>query len=169
MDYVLSEALAYKSEGLPSALVMYDIMCQYGVHMVRRFNHSPYIQLPPEMEIYKGIGLFHVHGHKEDCFAKFAPNFIFGAGMVAGEIIESDWPFLNAVAATTRFMTEAHRREVLDHHLNDMNFMKLLRTRECPGLVWNIFLTFFSGGIGEEIKIGLRRSSGKRASPSGPL
>lgn len=135
MDYVLSEALAYKSEGLPSALVMYDIMCQYGVHMVRRFNHSPYIQLPPQMEIYKGIGLFHVHGHKEDCFSKFAPNFIFGAGMVAGEIIESDWPFLNSVAATTRFMTEAHRREVLDLHLNDMNFMKLLRTREYPGVV----------------------------------
>lgn len=130
MDYSLSKALSYKSQGLPSALVMYDIMCQYGVHMEKRFDHSPYIDLPDGMEIYKGIGLFHVHGHKEDCFSKFAPNFIYGAGMVAGEIIESDWPFLNSVAPTTRFMTEAHRREVLDLHLNDLNFMKLLRSRE---------------------------------------
>ncbi|KII87556.1 hypothetical protein PLICRDRAFT_55487 [Plicaturopsis crispa FD-325 SS-3] len=93
-------------------------------------NHTAYIRLPPRMAIYKGIGLFHVHGHKEDCFSKFAPNYIYGAGMVAGEIIESNWPFLNVVAHTTLFMTEAHRREVLDQHLNDMNWMKILRTRE---------------------------------------
>ncbi|KII83090.1 hypothetical protein PLICRDRAFT_119855, partial [Plicaturopsis crispa FD-325 SS-3] len=127
MDYCLSKALSYNSEGLPSALVLYDIMCQYGVHLKKRFDHSPYIDLPAGMDIYTGIGLFHVHGHKQDCFAKFAPSFIHGAGMVAGEIMETDWPRMNAIAPSTRCMTEAHRREVLDHHMNDMNFMKMLR------------------------------------------
>jgi hypothetical protein len=32
MDYSICKALSFNMEGIPVALVMYDIMCQYRVH-----------------------------------------------------------------------------------------------------------------------------------------
>jgi hypothetical protein len=36
MDYSLCKALSYNMDGIPVVLVMYDIMCQYGVHLKDR-------------------------------------------------------------------------------------------------------------------------------------
>ena len=36
MDYSLCKALSYNMESMPLALVMYDIMCQYGIHLMER-------------------------------------------------------------------------------------------------------------------------------------
>jgi hypothetical protein len=74
-------------------LLIYDIVCQYIVHLRDRVGHL----LPPELEIDAAIGLFHVHGHKDTCFFRYATSFIPGAGVVAGEILESLWSVLNAV------------------------------------------------------------------------
>lgn len=126
MDYSLSQALAYNMPEAPAVLLMYDIMCQYGVHLRSRFSASPYLSLPDGIQIDKGIGLFHIHGHQDSCYSRFAPNFIPGTGQQDGEIIETLWWPLKLVSGSTRTMSSAHRREVLDDLMCDSNWKKLV-------------------------------------------
>lgn len=87
MDYSLCKALTYNMEAIPIALVMYDIMCQYGVHLQDRVEKSPEISLSSSLELRTGIGLFHIHGHQDSCLPRFSPSYIPGAKQVDGEII----------------------------------------------------------------------------------
>ena len=100
----------------------YDIVCQYWVYLLEQIGHL----LPPDFEIDRAIGLFHVHAHKEECFYRFASSFIPGAGIVAGEILESLWSRLNLITTATRTATLAHRAEVIDDHASDSNHKKAL-------------------------------------------
>ena|ERR1700738_277236 len=126
MDYALCQALNYKPEGITRTLVFYDIMCQYWKRFFQRVNDSPYLNIPDGMEFQRAIGLFHVHGHQDSCLYRFAPNFIKGAGQVDGEILETLWAPLNKIASSTRSMTKAHRQEIIDVHMNDSNWKKLV-------------------------------------------
>lgn len=103
-------------------MIIYDIVCQYIVHIRERIGHK----LPTGLEIDCAIGLFHVHAHREQCFFRYATSFIPGAGVTAGEILESLWSGLNGISPTTRTATLAHRAEVLDDHACDSNHKKLL-------------------------------------------
>ncbi|KAI6153823.1 hypothetical protein BKA82DRAFT_4011935 [Pisolithus tinctorius] len=67
-------------------------------------------------KIMPGIGIWHVHGHKQECYARYAPLFMKGAGWVDGEIIETLWG-----------MSSPHRQELLDFQMSDCNFMKMIR------------------------------------------
>ncbi|KAF8258200.1 hypothetical protein EI94DRAFT_1774246 [Lactarius quietus] len=87
MDYSLCKALSYNMEDIPVALVMYDIMCQYRVHLSNRVEKSPELSIANSLELRTGIGLFHIHGH-QDSWAK----------QVDGEIIETLWAPLNNVS-----------------------------------------------------------------------
>lgn len=107
--------------------LLYDIMCQYWVNFLRRFQGSQYLTVPPGMQIKRGIGLFHVHGHQDSCLFRFAPSFVSGAQMIDGEILETLWEPLNGMAASTRTSTLALRQEVLDNHMGDSNFKKMIR------------------------------------------
>jgi hypothetical protein len=78
-------------------LLFYDIACQYCIYLESRIGHL----LPTRLEIDRAIGLFHVHNHKEECFYQFASSFIPGAGIVAGEILESLWAGLNRISPAT--------------------------------------------------------------------
>jgi hypothetical protein len=103
-------------------LLIYDIVCQYIVHFLFRIGHL----LPDGIDVDAAIGLFHVHAHKEDCFFRFASTFIPGAGIVAGEILESLWSTLNKISPSARTATLAHRAELLDDHTTDSNHKKML-------------------------------------------
>ncbi|KAF8269526.1 hypothetical protein EI94DRAFT_1898635 [Lactarius quietus] len=92
MDYSLCKALSYNMEDIPVALVMYDIMCQYGVHLSDRVEKSPELSIANSLELWTGIGLFHIHGHQDSCLPHFSPSYITGAKQVDGEIIETLWP-----------------------------------------------------------------------------
>jgi hypothetical protein len=127
MDYTLCQALGYNSDGIPRSVVCYDIACQFFTHFDSRVRNSPYLSVPKGMTIEKAIGQFHIHGHQEDCFPKYSPNFIPGIGQVDGEIIETLWSQLNEVSGSTRSMSKFHRRETLNDHMNDSNWKKLLR------------------------------------------
>ena len=59
-------------------LLIYDIACQYSIHLERQISHL----LPTGLEVDQAIGLFHVHAHKEKCFYQFASSFIPGAGII---------------------------------------------------------------------------------------
>ena len=126
MDYILHWIFFFLN-GLWQILILYDVMCQYMVNLRRRFNSSPHLTMPPGLQILGGIGQFHVHGHITECFPRFSSNFIKGAGMQDGEIIETLWTKTNPTADSTRGMSSAHRREVLDDHMNDSNWTKLTR------------------------------------------
>ena len=106
-------------------LFIYDIVCQYIVYILDRIGHH----LPPGLVIDAAIGLFHVHAHKENCFFQFAPTFIPGSGIVAGEILESLWSSLNSISPMARTATLANRAETLDDHATDSNHKK------CVGMV----------------------------------
>lgn len=103
-------------------MLMYDIACQYSIHLRERLRD----RLPEGLKIDRAIGLFHVHAHKDQCFFRYASSFIPGAGVVSGEILESLWSSLNSISPTVRTATLAHRAEVLDDHACDSNHKKAL-------------------------------------------
>jgi hypothetical protein len=103
-------------------LMIYDIACQYHIHLKERIGHL----VPPGLTIDQAIDLFHVHAHKDDCFFRFATTFIPGAAVVAGQIIESLWSTLNSISPTARTATLPHRAEILDDHTCDSNHKKML-------------------------------------------
>jgi hypothetical protein len=87
--------------------------------------------LPAGVNIDRAIGLFHVHGHKDECFFRFAPSFIPKTGIVAGEILESLWSSLNSITPSMRTATLAHRAEMIDDHANNSNYKKMIGMSEC--------------------------------------
>lgn len=127
IDWAFLEAL--RTTGVHSkqgVMLIYDIICQYIRHLRDRIGHL----LPDDLEIDRAIGLFHVHGHKDECFFRYAPYFIPKLGVVAGEILESLWSTLNSITPATRTATLAHRAEIIDDHTSDSNHKKGLRIGE---------------------------------------
>ena len=128
MDYCFNGALKF-FRTLTLLLLIYDIVCQYSVNLRARFARRPKFSIPKGMRMQFGIGQFHVHGHEPRCFPRFSPNFILGAGVQGGETLEPLWDPLNDIGESTRGMVTSHRREVIDDHMNDNNWMKTTRTR----------------------------------------
>ncbi|TFY67309.1 hypothetical protein EVJ58_g1716 [Rhodofomes roseus] len=126
MDYSLSNAIQYRAHEKQPVVVLYDIMCQYGVHLRKRFADNPHLSMPQDLTLWKGIGLFHVHGHQDSCEVRYSPTFMAGAGNVDGEILETMWASLNRISGTTRSMSSSHRQETLDRHMNDWNYKKMI-------------------------------------------
>ena len=123
VDFAFIQAL--KTMGVDpeqGVLFIYDIVCQYIIYLLEHIS----AHLPHGMSIDWAIGLFHVHNHKEDCFFHYAPTFIPGSGIVAGEILESLWSSLNSISPTVRTATLPHRAEMLDDHATDSNHKKML-------------------------------------------
>ncbi|KAG1850364.1 hypothetical protein DFJ58DRAFT_842440 [Suillus subalutaceus] len=54
----------------------------------------------------------------------YSLNFIVGAGQVDGEILETLWAPFNKISPTTRSMSQAHRQEILDDHMWNLNWEK---------------------------------------------
>jgi hypothetical protein len=117
-------------EGIQAALISYDVMCQWSVHMQERVIGSPYLKLPDNLELRLAIGLFHIHGHQDTCLARYSPSFIEGGRQIDGETIETLWSPLNEISRSTRGMSTSHRREVIDDHMNDSNWKKLVDAGE---------------------------------------
>ena len=103
-------------------LLIYDVVCQYFIH----FHDHIGPEIPFGLQVEAAIGLFHVHAHKDECFFQYATSFIPGAGVVAGEILESLWSSLNSISPMARTATLAHQAEMLDDHASDSNHKKLL-------------------------------------------
>ncbi|KAF8219011.1 hypothetical protein L208DRAFT_1344470, partial [Tricholoma matsutake] len=97
--------------------LIYDIMCQYWKRLRLWMEESQYIRLPLGIAILHGIGLFHVSGHVWQCFSRFSPSFIPGAGQVDGEILESLWSVLNEISPSTQNAAISGWIEILDDHM----------------------------------------------------
>jgi hypothetical protein len=126
MDYSIFKALNFNMEGIKAALISYDVMCQWSVHVMERVNGSNHLKLPDNLELRLVIGLFHIHRHQDSCLARYSPSFIKGSQQIDGETIETLWAPLNEITRSTRGMSTSHRREVIDDHMNDSNWKKLI-------------------------------------------
>ena len=84
------------------------------------------------------IGLFHIHAHQDACTPRYLLNCIPGVSQVDGEILETLWSSLNEVSGSSRSMMMAHWWEVLDDHMLDSNWKKLLRMGVFSVPAWNI-------------------------------
>ena len=121
VDYSFLQALRTTNvEAAQGVTIIYDIACQYMIHLKDRIGD----QLDPALDIDSAIGLFHVHAHKDECLFRYATSYIPGAAVTAGEILESLWSTLNSISPTVRTATLAHRAEVLDDHCCDSNHKK---------------------------------------------
>ncbi|KAF8816391.1 hypothetical protein BYT27DRAFT_7221433 [Phlegmacium glaucopus] len=77
IDYSFLQALETTNiNSAQGTMLIYDIACQYFI-------------CSTSLHIDQAI-LFHVHGHKDNCFFAMHP-FIPGTGVVAGEMLESLW------------------------------------------------------------------------------
>lgn len=128
MDYSVTNALSYNSDGLKQFALLYDIACQYHVNFNQRVAENPALSMPLYEKLLMGVGKFHLGAHVEKCFHKFSPNFIEGTGQVDGEILETLWSLWMRIANLARAMTKARRRELLDTLMRDMNFRKIIRS-----------------------------------------
>lgn len=136
VDYAVCQALNDpNAAGILRTILAYDLGCLWSKYFEERVDHSPYLSIPPGLEVIMAIGDFHVRGHVPECFPRFSLMFIEGAGVVDGEIIETLWSVLNETSRSCRGATLAHRNEILDDHMNHSNWKKLI-------------------GMGKEVKVG---------------
>jgi len=127
IDYALSEITKTTNiTDIEKMALIYDVMCEYGVRLDARFLDHIGLSLPDGLEIIKAIGLFHVHGHKENCLYRYATTYIPDLAVVDGEILETLWSVINQTSRSTRGATTAHRAEVLDDHMGDSNWKKTI-------------------------------------------
>lgn len=150
MDYALCNALGHNTDGLSRALTFYDVNCQYNKYLRRRVADSLHLTIPSGMEIVPGIGLWHVHGHQDKCYVRYASNFIQGAARIDGEIMETLWAPLNIISPSARGMSTPHQQECLDFQMNDCNFMKMIRMGESAPCI-------FCNNVPEGFKCNYRR------------
>lgn len=126
MDYSICHALAYGSEPPSSALIIYDVACQWSLHFHKRIDDSRFLSLDHITDLIPAVGKFHLAAHVPGCFAKFSLNFVHGAGQIDGEILETLWSDFNKISPSARAMSKAHRAEVYDDHMRDSNWKKLV-------------------------------------------
>ena len=132
MDYLIFKALNFNMDGIEAALICYDVICQWSIHMKDRVAGSKHLKIPDGLELRLGIGLFHTHGHQDTCLARYSPSFIKGSRQIDGETIETLWAPLNEISRSTRGMSTSHHREVIDDHINDLNWKKLVDLGRLP-------------------------------------
>jgi hypothetical protein len=144
IDYSICQALSFNTRGFKEALVEYDVACSWSINFQKRLSASKYLNLPNNLNVIPAVGKFHLASHKDDCFAKYSLNFVKGAGQQDGEILETSWASLNKACGSIRAMSKAHRQEMLDDHIRDSNWKKLVhmgmcnRYTSCPSHTNNI-------------------------------
>jgi hypothetical protein len=102
--------------------------------MMERVNASDHLKLADNLELKLAISLFHIHGHQDTCLARYSPSFIEGGQQIDSKTIETLWAPLNEITRSTRGMSMSHRQEVIDDHMNDSNWKKLVDLGKFPPL-----------------------------------
>ncbi|KAG2108111.1 hypothetical protein BD769DRAFT_1366002, partial [Suillus cothurnatus] len=126
VDYSICNAINHHSHGIDTSLIIYDVGCQWCIHFAERVANCPGLSLPEHSRVLAAVGKFHLSAHKLPCFARFSLNFLQGAGQVDGEILETLWASFNKISPTARSMSQYHRQEILDDHMRDFNWKKLV-------------------------------------------
>jgi len=132
-DYSFCQAAKYKTSDRDRQLDVqldYDIGCKWWINFMARVELCPELEWDKKRGLIVAVGKWHLASHVKDCFCKFSLNFIFGAGHVDGEIMETVWSQLNDPSRRARSMTLARRVLFLEQHMRDMNFKKMVSMSE---------------------------------------
>ncbi|EIW73921.1 hypothetical protein CONPUDRAFT_68163, partial [Coniophora puteana RWD-64-598 SS2] len=151
VDFAISMA-GMSDEELLGFIFIYDIICQYFIHFRRRFGHYPHIAFPEDVDVVPAIGLFHVHGHKDECVARYSPNYIRGMGNIDGEVLETLWAVLNAIANSFRNMSASGRKDLMNAQMRWSNLRKMLTCVELTIKRWRMALKHFASAQREFAK-----------------
>src|SRR5882724_1703496 len=81
MDYSICNALACHTEPMNSALIIYNVACQWSINFHRHVQDSHFLSLPHITDLIPAVGKFHLAAHVPRCFARFSLNFVQGSGM----------------------------------------------------------------------------------------
>jgi hypothetical protein len=114
MDYSICKALNFNMDSIGAALICYDVMCQWSIHIKDRVNGSKHLRIPDNLELCLGIGLFHIHRHQDTCLARYSPSFIEGGQQIDGKMIEMLWAPLNEISRSTREYGRADRAHTVN-------------------------------------------------------
>ncbi|KAG2098276.1 uncharacterized protein F5147DRAFT_656156 [Suillus discolor] len=102
-------------------------------------EESPYLDLPWGMDIIPGIGLWHVRGHQDKCYVRYASNFISSATRIDGEIMETLWVPLNIISPSmiriSKFLCRKFKEAVQGVQDSRHAFDRLSETAEDDTLV----------------------------------
>lgn len=123
MDFILFSGL--KGANIDHIRISYDIMCQWCKRLPGRMEKFPEaLQLPADTSLSFGIPKFHLEGHGPACRTKFSFNYLPGSGRTCGEMVETEWSFINPVATSTKEMAPCARQETLNDHWSFWNWRK---------------------------------------------
>lgn len=126
-DYSMCHCIARSNvKGIKRIRHFYDINCQHCVNFRTRVLGNPkFLSWPFEdIQTIFGIGEFHINGHIPKCFPRYSSQFIEGAAVTDGEILESLWAEINEISPSCASSSLPNRTEVLDDHFNSSNFRK---------------------------------------------
>jgi hypothetical protein len=129
MDYSIYQALKRFPRHV-QALIIYDICCQWCINFRQCVSESEFLKLFDSLEITGAIGKWHLAAHIPECFPKFSLNFVEGAGEVDGKILETLWSDMDEVSGMAQAMSISHHQEVVNEHMNDSNWRKIIRIRK---------------------------------------
>lgn len=136
MDYSVCNAVSNSTVGnIPTMAQFYDVECQHSINFPKRVDAAPYLEYPFEKKIYYGVGAFHISGHVPECFPRYSPQFIPRVGIVDGEVLESLWSTLNEISPSAQTASLAARTELLDDHMLDSNWKKILNQGMLLGIL----------------------------------
>ena len=133
MDYSICQGVANSNVGdIPTIAQFYDVECQHSINFRKRIAAAPYLSFPFEKMIYYGVGSFHISGHIPQCFPRYSPQFMPSVGIVDGEVLETLWSTLNEVSPSAQTASLAARTELLDDHMLDSNWKKIINQCKIP-------------------------------------
>ena len=106
--------------------LVYDVGCSWFIHFLERVAENDTLSWDEKMKLIVSVGKWHLAAHVDGCFTQFSLNFVQGAGVVDGEIMETVWSKLNSTGITARAMTAGHRRVAINRQIGDINFKKMI-------------------------------------------
>lgn len=128
-DYALAGALQ-GTEDIERVVLSYDVNCQYARKFLARMTDHFDEDIPHINDIEFLIPKMHLIGHCDDCKYLYSFSYTWGSGRTDGEAPERNWALLNPLSMATREMNSAHRHEVLEDHMREINFKKLMSLRK---------------------------------------
>ncbi|KAK7020162.1 hypothetical protein VNI00_017840 [Paramarasmius palmivorus] len=124
MDYILGVAMR-DFMTLLAALLVYDIACQWFIHLYERVANWPKeIDFPSSksMKVRPAIGKLHEPGHKQGGdHQQYNLNLIEGSGHTDGESMERLWGEHNNLGNATKTMGPGSREDYIDSHVGSWN------------------------------------------------
>ncbi|KDR67025.1 hypothetical protein GALMADRAFT_106020 [Galerina marginata CBS 339.88] len=134
MDYLFCSTL--RDNDLVEVVVSYDIACQWSINLWERFEKYPsWMHVDPngKKTFRYLVPKFHLPAHVKKCQTKYSFNYNPNVGRTEGEGVERGWSHINPVATSTREMGPGARRDTLDDHFGDWNWVKT--TKMVPEMV----------------------------------